>query len=159
MEPLERLEQFAEVQGVKSGAVVADVATGGIIFGRSRAELDERAVLVGSELPGVSYQVLQDRADELGISPDPDQGLDSEADAPVRLLALQLPGDVVGLGTEVDGLEVHDGSRGAGKIQEVRDERRYLAAGGGDPLGVAPAVLAESVRARFQQQPAVTSQC
>jgi hypothetical protein len=39
-----------------------------------------------------------------GIRPDVDQALDNEADVPARLLALELPGDVVDLGAEVDGL-------------------------------------------------------
>jgi hypothetical protein len=66
---------------------------------------------------------------------------------PARLLALELPGDVVDLGAEVDSLKVHGGARDAGESQQVVDERRHLLAGGCDPLGVASAVLAESVAA------------
>ena len=78
-------------------------------------------------------------------------------DVSAWLLALKLPGDVVDLGAEVDGVKVHGGSRNAGEIQQVVDERGHLLAGGSDPLGVASAFLAESAPALFQQQAAVTS--
>ena len=110
-------------------------------------------------LPGVLDQIPQDDADESGFCPDLDRALDNEADVAVWLLVLEFPGDVVGLGAEVDGLQVHGGSRGLGECQQVLDEDGHLLAGGGDLLGVAPALLAESVRVLFQQQFAVTSQC
>ena len=61
-------------------------------------------VPAGGELPGVLDQIPQHRADERGIGPDCDRALDKEADVPARILALELPGDVVDLGAEVDGL-------------------------------------------------------
>ena len=91
------------------------------------------------------------------ICPGRDWALDDEADVPAWLLALELPGDVVDLSAEVDGLEIHGGSRSAGENQQILDEHGHLLGGVGDFPGVVPAVLAETVRALFQQQPAVTS--
>ena len=68
VQPLEWLEQFAHVEGVKARAVVAHVAADGGISRRRRAELNQRTGPVRGELPGILYQVLQDRADESGIS-------------------------------------------------------------------------------------------
>src|SRR5580658_145537 len=113
MQPLEGLEQFAQVKGVKAGPVVPHVAADGTIFRRLRAELDERIVPVRGELPGVLDQILQDRADKRGICSDLGQALDSEVDVSVGLLTPELPGNIVDLGAEVDGLEVHSSSRRA----------------------------------------------
>jgi hypothetical protein len=109
-----------------------------------------------AELPGVLDQIPQQRPDESGICLDLDHGLDEEADIPAWLLTLELPRDVVDLGAEVDGLQFHGGARGLGENHQVLDEHGYLLAGGGDPLGVAPALLAENVGVLFQQQFAVT---
>ena len=109
------------------------------------------------EFPGILYQILQDRADKSGICPDLDEALDAEVNVSAGLLPLELPGDVLDLGAEVDGLKVHGGLRDAGEIQQVIDERGHLLAGGFDPLGVPSAVLPESVPAFLQQQPAVAS--
>jgi hypothetical protein len=72
VQPLEWLEQFAQVEGVKPGAVVAHVAADRGISRRRRTELNQRTGPVRGELPGVLYQILQDRADESGICPDLD---------------------------------------------------------------------------------------
>jgi len=156
VQPLERLKQLAPVGGVKAGAVVAYVAAEGPVVCQRRAELDQRIVPVRGELPGVPYQVLQDRADQGGICPDRDWTLDSEPDVSPWLLALEFSSDVAGLGAEVDGLEVHIGPREMGESQQALDERGHLLAEGCDSLGVTPAVLAESVRALFCQEVAVT---
>jgi hypothetical protein len=156
VQPLERVEQLAPVLGVKADAVVAYVAAEGCFFGRCRAELDQRIVPMRGELPGVPHQVLQDRADQSGISSDLDWTLDSEADVSPWLLALEISGDILDLSAEVDGLKVHIGSRKLGESQQVLDERGHLLTEGCDSLGVASAVLAECVRALFRQEAAVT---
>jgi hypothetical protein len=45
---------------------------------------------------------------------------------------------------------VYGGSLGLGENQQVLDEHGHLLAGRGDSLGVAPAILAESVCALFE---------
>jgi hypothetical protein len=157
MQPLERHEQRAHVNGVKAGTVVAQVAADGGISCRRGAELDQRMVPARGELPGVLDQIPQECPDERGICPDIHRALDNKADVPAWLLALKLSGDVVDLGAEVDGLQVHGGPGGLGENQQVLDEHGYFLAGDGDSLGVAPALLAESVRALFQQHFAVSS--
>jgi hypothetical protein len=150
VQPLERLEQLARVEGIKAGAVVAHVIADRGVGGRLRTELDQRSVPVRGELPGVPDQVLQDRADESWICFDLDWTLDNELDVSSWFLALEVAGDVIDLGTEVDGLEVHVGSRELGEAEHILDERGHLLADGRDSLGIATAIPAEVVRVLFR---------
>jgi hypothetical protein len=72
VQPLEWLEKFAHVEGVKARPVVAHVAADGGIPRRRRTELNQRIGPVRGELPGILHQVLQDRTDESGICSDLD---------------------------------------------------------------------------------------
>jgi hypothetical protein len=103
----------------------------------------------GGELPGVFQQVLQDRADEATIRLDPDGLPDSEPDAAARVAALEFLGDPGGLGTEIDGVQVHLGSRYTRKAQQVVDKGRHLLAGFDDSPGVVPAFVVEDVLVVF----------
>ena len=152
MGPLEGLEQLAGVGDVEPGAVVTDVAADGGVPGRRRADLDHRAVAVGREFSGVLHQFLQDRVDEVAVSAGLEGALDVEADRAAWLLALEVPGDLFGFGAEVNGLEADLSGGQAGQPQQGIDDHRHVP-GGGDPLGVAVALLAEHVGVLFQLAP------
>src|SRR5580700_5737090 len=64
---------------------------------------------------------------------------------------LEFLGDLVGLGTQIDCLKVDLGPRDARKVKQGVDKLRHLRARGLDSPGVAPADLAESLKAVFHQ--------
>jgi hypothetical protein len=149
VQPLERGEQLVDEGRVETGAVVAHVIAHRVLPDRHRRELNHRAVPAGAVFPGVVQQVLQDRTNQSGVRLCPDRLLDDEADVAVRSAALEFLGDVVDRGAQIDRLEVHLGLRDARKVKQGVDEPRHLRARGLDSLGVAPAVLAETVPALF----------
>src|ERR1039457_3175252 len=80
VEPLERLEQLADVGGGEGGPVVAHVAAdGGVTDGCGR-ELYGGAIAAAGELPGVLEQVLQRGPDQGAIRGDPDAVLHGHPD-------------------------------------------------------------------------------
>src|SRR5450755_2840468 len=82
VEPLERLEQLADIGRVEAGPVIADVAAdGGVADGCGR-ELDGGAVAAGGELPGVFEQVVQRGPDQGGVRGGPDAFLHGHPDLP-----------------------------------------------------------------------------
>ena len=139
MQPLERVEQLVPVSGIEARAVVADVAADVGIPSRRRPELEQGIIPAGREFPGVIQQVLQDRADEARICQRPGWLLDGEADAAVRALALEFPGDAGHFGTEINRPQADPGPRDAGQLQQVVEKLGHVLAGGLDPPGVTAA--------------------
>src|SRR5690606_26808686 len=107
VQPLERAEQLARVAGLETRTVVADkerhqrrVRPGSIT-----TEFDPRRIRVAGELPGIADEVLQQVADQRGITRRAKSGFDVDLDPSLRLGMFQLADGIAGDAAEIERVE------------------------------------------------------
>src|SRR5450755_653524 len=109
VQPLERLEQLADVGRVEAGPVIAHVTADGRVAGGCGPELDGGAVAAGGELPGVFEQVVQHGPDQGAVRDGPDAFLHGHPNLTAGVAGAEPVADGGDLGAEVDVLEAHLG--------------------------------------------------
>jgi hypothetical protein len=127
VQPLERPEQLLDMAHVEPGSVVANEEGVRVACWRVHADLDDRPVGPGGELPGIPKEVLQRNSQQPGIGVGEQLVLNRDLRRAAGVVLRQLAGDAPAQRREIDPLAPELRSSYARELEQIVDQLRHAA--------------------------------